>query len=363
MRRIFIIIFILIVCTPVTYAADISAQYACMINAQTLEPVYEKSAHERHSMASTTKIMTAITALEMCSGDEIVTVSANASRQEGSSLYLKPGEKIRLEDLLYGLMLNSGNDAAVAVAEHVSGSVGAFADEMNKKAAEIGAADTSFKNPNGLDEEGHFSTAYDMAIIGAYAMRNEKFREIVGTQKKTAALENSGTKLYFSNHNKLLKQLDYVNGIKTGYTKATGRCLVSSAEIDGMSFIICTLNAPDDWNDHKKLYEYAKNEYERRAVIKEGRFLKNEYIDGMTVSVCAGADVYAAVKKNGRFEGEVCVNISESIKLPIKKGDRIGMCGLYENGRCIAEFDAVSGEDVIKAKKNIFSLFKLFFGK
>lgn len=364
MKKIVLIIIMLLMFAENVYALDTSAQYCCMIEPHTMQIIYEKNAHERHSMASTTKIMTAVIALERCAPDEIVTVSANASRQEGSSLYLKAGEKIRMEDLLYGLMLNSGNDAAVAVAEHISGSVSVFADEMNRKAAEIGAYDTSFKNPNGLDAEGHFSTAYDMALIGAYAMKNERFRNIVGTKNKTAELVNVSQKLYFKNHNKLLNMYKYVEGIKTGYTKATGRCLVSSADIDGMEFVICTLNAPDDWNDHIKLYEYAKNEYERRKVIEKGQFLKNAYIGGTAVKVTSGSDVFVTMKKNRRFDGEVSVSLNENIGFPIEQEQKIGVCRLKNGDFTVEEFDAVAAEHIKKEeRKGLKEFFKSFFAK
>lgn len=341
-----IIAIILMIKPTAASAIDIGAHHCCMIEADTQRIVYEKNAYTSHSMASTTKIMTAIVALEKGTQNDVVTVSLNASRQEGSSLYLKPNDKIKMTDLLYGLMLNSGNDAAVAVAEHISGSVEGFADEMNKKAAEIGAVNTCFKNPNGLDEDGHFSTAYDMALIGNYAMKNHDFAEIVGTQSANAQLVDSGTRLYFSNHNKLLTQYKYATGIKTGYTKATGRCLVSSADIDGMRFVICTLDAPDDWNDHKKLYEYARSEFQRRTVIKKGQFLTEKYINGAAVDFIADEDITLTLKRNERFEGEVRVDFCADLSAPIRAGDKIGECRLLENGRTIVEFGAVSAADI-----------------
>ncbi len=365
MKKIILFAVLFIIFRTEVYAIDVSAQYCCMIEPHTKQIVYEKNAYTHHSMASTTKIMTALVALEKNTQNDIVTVSRNASFQEGSSLYLKAGDKIKMEDLLYGLMLNSGNDAAVAVAEHISGSVEAFADEMNRKAVEIGAFDTCFKNPNGLDAKGHFSTAYDMSLIGAYAMQNDKFREIAGTKSSTAELVNSGIKLYFSNHNKLLKQYEFANGIKTGYTKATGRCLVSSAEINGMDFVICTLNAPDDWNDHKRLYEHARSEYERRAIIKKGQFLKNIYIDGENVGIVSAEDVEITMKKNRRFEGDVVVNLYEDISFPIESGEVIGVCKLIDDDTIVSEFDAISDGRVEKQKeeKGFWAFIKSLFIK
>ena len=212
------------------YALDISAKSACVISADTGEIIYAENEKEKLSMASTTKIMTALLAIESGRLDETVTVSANAQAQEGSSIYLRTGERIILKDLVYGLMLNSGNDAAVAIAEHMSGSEDKFAELMTKRAKELGAVNTSFKNPNGLDEQGHYTTAYDLALIAAYAMKNEEFKKTVSTKSATATLED-GEILYFSNHNKLLKMYDGAVGVKTGFTKASGRCLVSAASL------------------------------------------------------------------------------------------------------------------------------------
>ena len=257
-----------------------SAECACVINALTGDVVFSKNMNQKHAMASTTKIMTAIVAIERCNMDEIVDVSATAANQEGSAAYISEGNQYYMKDLLYGLMLNSGNDAAVAIAEHVSGSEESFAELMNEKAEELGLGNTHFMNPSGLDNPEHYTTVYNLALIARYAMTLPQFREIVATQTAQVQALNSDEILYFSNHNKMLSLYEGANGIKTGFTKSTGRCLVSSAQRDGMEFIAVTLNDPNDWNDHTEMLDYAFSEHYPKKLIEQGD----------TVKVIAGKD-------------------------------------------------------------------------
>lgn len=247
---------------------SVSAQSAVLINADTLEIVYEKNAHEKRGMASTTKIMTSILALEYGNENKSINVRDEDVKVEGTSIGLKAGDKVTLDVLVAGMLLESGNDAANVTATAVSGSKKAFADLMNKKAEEIGMKNTSFKNPSGLTEEGHFSTAYDMALLASYAVRNEKFRKLCSCKSMRVSYGEEEIERTFYNHNKLLSMVDGVFGIKTGFTKASGRCLVSAAEREGVTLIAVTLFAPDDWNDHKKLFEYGFDEVK----IKTARF-------------------------------------------------------------------------------------------
>lgn len=204
----------------------------------------------RRAIASTTKVMTALVALEMSSLSEEVTVR-ESHMVEGSSMYLVPGETLTMEAMLYGLLLASGNDAALAIAEHCCGSVEAFVARMNEKAALLGLADTSFANPNGLDAQGHYSTARDMAVLTAHAMEHPTFVRIVSTIRAVVG----GRTLI--NHNKLLTSVDGCIGGKTGYTSKAGRTLVSCAERDGVRLVAVTLHDGDDWRDHAALYEYG----------------------------------------------------------------------------------------------------------
>ncbi|MEH7387899.1 D-alanyl-D-alanine carboxypeptidase family protein [Bacillus sp. JJ1521] len=253
-------------------ALSVSAKGAILIEQESGRILYEKNAHQRMRIASITKIMTAIIAIESGKLDDMVKVSNKAVRAEGSSLYLQPNEQIKLEDLVYGLMLRSGNDGAVAIAEHVGGSLEGFVFLMNQKAEEIGMQNTEFANPHGLDDhENHFSSAYDMAILTRYAMMNEKYREIAGTKVHRAPNPTEKWDRVWRNKNKLLTKLyPYSTGGKTGYTKRAKRTLVSTASKDGMDLIAVTINASDDWNDHMNMFNGAFETYDLVKVVKEG---------------------------------------------------------------------------------------------
>lgn len=251
----------------------VSAQSAILMEQDSGRVIFEKDAHTQRRIASITKIMTAILAIESGKLDETVTVSNNAIRAEGSSIYLQEGEKIKLEDLVYGLMLRSGNDAAVAIAETVGGSLDGFVYLMNQKAEEIGMKNTHFANPHGLDDhEDHFSTAYDMALLTRYAMKNDTYKKIAGTESYRSESSNNKWDRVWKNKNKLLTSLyEYSTGGKTGYTKRAKRTLVSTAEKDGVSYIAVTLNDPDDWDDHINMFETAFKQYKMVQVVEEGK--------------------------------------------------------------------------------------------
>ncbi len=251
---------------------SVSARNAILMEQESGRVLYEKSAHNPERIASITKIMTAILAIESGKLKEQVKVSERAVGTEGSSLYLQSGEKILLEDLVYGLMLRSGNDAAVAIAEHVGGSLEGFVFLMNKKAEEIGMENTHFANPHGLDDhEDHFSTAYDMALLTRYAMNNETYRTISGTKVHRAPNPNESWDRVWKNKNRLLNgRYKYSTGGKTGYTKRAKRTLVSTAAKDDFELIAVTLNGPDDWNDHIHMFESGFDEYDIAEILPEG---------------------------------------------------------------------------------------------
>jgi serine-type D-Ala-D-Ala carboxypeptidase (penicillin-binding protein 5/6) len=258
----------------------VSANNAILMEASSGRVLFEKRAYDRQSIASITKIMTAIIAIESGNLDKKVTASRKAVYTEGSSIYLEQGEKMTLEDLLYGLMLRSGNDAAVAISEHVGGSEEGFTFLMNEKAKWLGMNDSHFMNPHGLDAKEHYSSAYDMALLTKYAMDNKKFRAISGAETYL-----SDARTYsWRNKNKLLTQYyKYCTGGKTGYTKKTGRTLVTTAEKDGMKLIAVTLDAPDDWNDHIQLFEWGFKNYKMKTVEKKGEKLyKLDDINNLT---------------------------------------------------------------------------------
>ena len=233
--------------TAVAEAVEVSAAAAVLMDADSGRLLYEKNGEKRMLIASTTKLMTALVALEQGGLQQEITVTGG-HMAEGSSMYLRPGEKLTLETLLYGLLLSSGNDAALAVTECMGGAV-PFVARMNEKAAELGMENTHFANPNGLDDEAHYSTAEDMAKLAAAAMDDPVLRRVAST--RTARI--GGRTL--TNHNKLLSRVEGCVGLKTGYTRAAGRTLVSCAERDGVRLVAVTLQAGDDWNDHASLYE------------------------------------------------------------------------------------------------------------
>lgn len=237
-------------------AVQLSAAAAILMDADSGEILFEKDAGRCMRIASTTKIMTALVALERAKLTDTITVTAS-HMVEGSSMYLKPGETVTVEELLYGLMLCSGNDAALALAD-CCGGLDAFVQAMNEKAAALGMKDTSFANPNGLDDENHYSTAQDMAVLAAYAAEDPTFRRICST--KTATVGGRS----MTNHNKLLRQIEGCIGMKTGYTKAAGRTLVSCAERQGRRLVAVTLCDGNDWVDHKTLYEMGFAAYETK---------------------------------------------------------------------------------------------------
>jgi serine-type D-Ala-D-Ala carboxypeptidase (penicillin-binding protein 5/6) len=249
----------------------VSAKAAVLMEQSSGRVLYGRNEHRPMRIASITKIMTAILAIESGKMQDTVTITEHAARTEGSSLYLKPGEKIPLTDLVYGLMLRSGNDSAVSIAEHVGGSLEGFAYLMNQKAEEIGMKHTRFRNPHGLDtHEDHYSTAYDMALLTKYAMNNDTFKDISAT--KVFRSEQTGEKWdrVWRNKNKMLKLYENSTGGKTGYTKRAKRTLVSTAEKDGMELIAVTLNDPDDWEDHRNMFEWGFQSFKMTELIKEG---------------------------------------------------------------------------------------------
>ena len=362
MKKIMCIPLLFLMFSSVAHAApEISAEYACVTEKNTGAVIYEYNGYEKHSMASTTKIMTAIVALDSTNPEELVSISRKADLTEGSSAYIKSGEKIKMIDLLYGLMLNSGNDAAVAIAEHISGTEKDFAAIMTKKAHEIGALNTSFENASGLDGENHYTTATDLAKITAYALNNDTFRKIVSSTSKTS--DYSGGTLYFQNHNKMLRMYNGCTGVKTGFTKKTGRCLVTSAQRDGIELICVTLRAPDDWNDHKKLLDYGFENVSLDNILERGKVLKYiETEDGYKIPALISKDIFMPVVKNNKKNIEVVTHTMEKINSSIPYGEKVGECEIFINDTLYATEDIISGEEYIETT-TIFDSFLNFCRK
>jgi len=303
---------------PVLAVDTPTAEKCILIHADTGTVLYEKNADERSLIASTTKIMTALVALENCDVYESVIIRPEWTGIEGSSMYLKAGESYTVGELLYGLMLVSGNDAATALAGHISGSPEGFAALMNEKALQLGLENTSFKNPHGLDEEGHYSTARDMALIMSAAMENEDFVKI-----SSARSRNVG-ELTHVNHNKLLWRYDGCISGKTGYTMASGRSLVSCAERDGLRLICVTLSDPDDWNTHMGLYDWAFENYSYESL----RLLQPEIavplISGFADSIKVGCIAPNKVLLPKNEDYKITIELPAFVYASIEYGEVIG---------------------------------------
>lgn len=340
---------LIILIEMLSYSADaISARSAVLIDSSSGRILYEHNAHQHLPMASTTKIMTGLLACESGKLNKMVKTSPFASGTEGSSLWLKIGEKQTLENLTYGLMLKSGNDAAVAIAEYLGGNIDAFSLLMNKRAREIGAVNTSFKNPHGLDSDGHFTTAFDLALIAREAMKNSKFREIVSTKNYSIPMQGEKWDRALKNHNKLLWRYEGCNGIKTGFTKKCGRCLVSSAKKGKQELICVTLNAPDDWNDHIYLLDYGFNNYKTKIIAKKGEkatcFTYDED-DNRKVKLLYGDNYKIAVSESDIIKTEIEYT---GVSIPAKKGTVAGYMIVYCNGEEIERIKLETAEEIKK---------------
>jgi len=254
---------------------DVSARSAILVEAASGDVIFEKNAHEKLPIASTTKIMTAVVTLENANIDTKVKISPRACGIEGSSIYLEKDEVLTVEELLYAIMLESANDAASALAIYVAGSEEKFADLMNETAARIGMTETHFTNPHGLDNKEHYSTAADMAKLAVYALGNEKFCEIASTVKRQIPLHGDEGARVLINHNRLLRLSDEVIGVKTGFTKRSGRCLVSAAERNGVRVIAVTLSDPNDWKDHLAMLDTGLSSYSTYTLADCEQFTMN----------------------------------------------------------------------------------------
>ena len=318
-----------------------SAVGSCVIEGSTGRVLFEKNKDKKLAMASTTKIMTAITAIENCEDlDEKFEISPKAVGIEGTSLYLRKGDVYSTRDLLYALMLISGNDASVAIAEHVAGTTSEFVTLMNEKAKEIGATNSHFANTHGLDEDGHYTTAYDLAKITAYALNNDTFREIVSTQSTKIVNSKEGQEepRYLRNKNKLLFKLDGCIGVKTGFTNDAGRCLVSAIERNGMRLICVVLNCGPMFEESTTLLNSCASiyslvdvtslyDYERKVKVLDGR--KKESLIGTRESFVYPLSEYE--KNNLKFE----YNLPEALQAPLKKGEEVGEIKVFLNNNLL----------------------------
>ena len=301
--------------------------------------VHESNSNVKKYMASTTKILTAIVIIENCDLDKIITVSSKSVGIEGSSIYLEVGEKISVKELLYGLMLRSGNDCAETLALHCSGSIENFSKLMNDTAIKIGANNSNFTNPHGLHDDNHYTTAYDLALISRYAMKNQTFREIVSTKKIAISNSNHDYKRILINKNKMLSNFDGSNGIKTGYTKKAGRCLVSSANRDGLEFICVVLNCAPMFERSIDLLSNAFNEYKNYKLFESDHVLK--FIDVQNSNEKCGVyiknDVIIPLTNDEYNNLDIYIDLPKTISNSINKDEIIGSIKIFIKNNLIFE--------------------------
>ena len=337
-----------LVVSPADPLQKLTARSAIVMDTVTGQVLYERDIDTRRYPASTTKMMTLIVALEHGRLDDIVTVSKHAEGVEGSTLWLVQGDKIPLGELLTGMMMHSGNDATVAVAEHIAGSVPAFVEMMNEKAAEIGAYNTHFVNPNGLPDENHYTTAFDLAKIAAYGYSLPHFEEIVSKQEVIYDwVKDPAKKL--RNENQMLWLYRGANGVKTGYTDAAGRCLVSAARRDGMQLVAVVLDSYYMWNDSIALLDYGFQNARPKTLVKKGEVVaKVEVADGRQDEVeLVAAESLVAVEKLGETgKVEKKLEIPEEVAAPIKKGDVVGKVVCYYDGKRQGAIYLLAAKDV-----------------
>lgn len=360
MKRFFPFLLALCLMCPVCRAAEppaVSAASAILMDAASGRVLYETDAHTKRLIASTTKLMTALVAVEAVSNLDIAIQVKREYQAEGSSMYLRVGETLTLEELLYGLLLASGNDAALAIAGGCAGDVETFVDWMNQRAKSLGMKDTHFVNPNGLDHEDHYSTAYDMALLAQAVLKNEALMKIVSTRSANAA----GRSL--TNHNKLLWRYEGCLGMKTGYTDAAGRTLVSCAKRGDQTLICVTLKDRDDWNDHAALFDYGFAAYPRHLLARKGKTFRSLPVTGSLlprVEVVTAADVYYPVTEEERVR--VKILLPEWAKAPIRKGTIAGRLTFQIGEEQVGETYLLYAGDVPEdvAKPTLFQRMKAF---
>lgn len=335
-------------------AVETSAASAVLMDADSGRVLYERNADRKMLIASTTKILTALVAIEEGNLHDTVKVSREAAYTEGSAMYLTEGETLTLETLLYGVLLCSGNDAAVAVAQHVGGNVKGFVALMNEKAQELGMEHSSFANPNGLDDEQHYSTARDMAKLAQAALKNETLMRIASTRSVTIGGRT------MTNHNKLLHYVDGCLGLKTGYTKAAGRTLVSCAEKNGQRLITVTLQDGNDWADHRSLYEYGFSAYPARTCAVRGQALTQASVSGgvsPTVPLIAGAGFCYPAAETEQLTTRICLD--GSLWAPVPAGKTVGAAVFCLKGTEIGRVPLVVGRTVMPKVSSALAGLKL----
>ncbi len=331
---------------------SVTAEAALLMEYETGRVLYEKNGEQKRPMASTTKIMTALLALEEGDLDDEVTVSPYAASKPGSTMKLKAGDVFSLEELLWGLLLFSGNDASVAIAEHIAGSEEAFVARMNRRAEEIGAVNTRFRNPHGLSAPGHYSTAYDLALVTRYALRRPLFSLFVSTKRREVTGENRDQlKLELRNTNRLLWKYEPADGVKTGTTVTAGECLVASATRGKMRLIAVVLRSQDRWADAQRLLEYGFDRYQVLNFGQKGQVYRTVPVSrGVKgkVPVVFEEDLYAVTTKDRATGLKAVDDLPAVLEAPLKEGEPVGGRYIYLDGELQAYVRLVSAEDVAR---------------
>ncbi len=344
-------------------AVDVSAPSAVLIDARTGKILYEKNSHQRRAPASTTKIMTAIIVLEHGNLADVVKVSTRAKERAAgeSSAWLEVGEVQTLENILYAILVKSANDAAVAAAEHVSGSVEKFVAEMNKKAQELGLHDTHFSNPHGFYGEKHYTSAYDLSMMARYAMLHfPRFADIVKTKKKMIPWANHPWNRVLINHNKLLWRYAYADGVKTGTTNQAGHCLVASATKNGWQLISVVMKSANTYADSQALFEYGFNHFKPRTLVeKDAPVKKLSFFFGAPASlqVVAGEKFHEVLERRGGGGNVTQKTVLKKLSLPVKKGDEVGKLEFYSAGALLGTVPLIATADVNKNWKKMSAVY------
>ncbi|MGN0520514.1 MAG: D-alanyl-D-alanine carboxypeptidase family protein [Candidatus Fimenecus sp.] len=326
---------------------DISAEACILMVADTHEVLFSRNEHKQLPMASTTKIMTALIALECGIPQKEITVTDEMVRVEGTSIGLLPGDTVTVQTLVAGMLLESGNDAANVTAYAIAGGIAPFLEMMNAKARELGMENTCFETVSGLDSENHRSTAYDMALLGCTAIQNPVFRSICSQTHMRVSYGNPPYARTFSNHNKLLTAYDGAFGIKTGFTKKSGRCLVSAAVRDGVTLVAVTLNAPNDWADHKKLFDYGFSAVQKKQAFSLEQCPQIPVVGGETSSIATALSGDSSVALgNAASQVTAKVYVQPFLYAPVQVGDCVGSVDIFVNGEKVSTCTLVAAEDV-----------------
>ena len=346
-------VFVPIVSQSMSAYASSSAKGMCVIEKDSGRVLYSKNMNEKVPMASTTKIMTLITVLQNCDDlDQYIQVDDSAVGVEGTSIYLRKDETIKVRDLLYGLMLRSGNDAATALACHVGGSVEGFCKLMNELATKIGAKNSHFNNPHGLDDPEHYTTAYDLALITAYALNNTIFKEVVSTKNHVIPETNMSDIRYLTNKNKLLSRLDGCVGVKTGFTSKAGRCLVSACERDIMTTVCVVLNCGPMFEESESLLNASFSEYNHTLLVDKNKEIPNKFIEnteGERLYIYPENDFYYPLKENEKDKVEVKYNIEKSTA---EDGEVVGNIEIFYDNQLIKSLKLYTMNKIDKLIEN-----------